>query len=168
MITIGMQQVQSIDEHQSGGNCVVTLVKLWDDSILGISDDCVVHYPSLYDYLDDDGSVVRPAIDFIRSRADAARAARVGGDNIGPTFGAAVDRSPNGALWMANIRSRALSWSTMNQFLGCPIDAECGVAMGDILSAADHLIRTMTGGPQKSIDAVINASVDQMFIVLFG
>lgn len=38
--------VATVEEFQTGGHCMVTLVTLADGRVLGINDECVVLYPS--------------------------------------------------------------------------------------------------------------------------
>jgi len=46
-----MQWVTKIEGFETGGNCPVDFVTLWDGRILAINNECVVLYESMTDFL---------------------------------------------------------------------------------------------------------------------
>ncbi|MBF6649171.1 hypothetical protein IT781_11200 [Methylobacter sp. BlB1] len=47
--------VKNVTPHHSGGGVIIDMVELDDKSVLGISDDCIVLYPSVAALMDNKG-----------------------------------------------------------------------------------------------------------------
>jgi hypothetical protein len=47
--------VKNVTPHHSGGGVIIDMVELDDKSVLGITDDCIVLYPSVAALMDNEG-----------------------------------------------------------------------------------------------------------------
>lgn len=60
--------VKNVTPHHSGGGVIIDMVELDDKSVLGITDDCIVLYPSVAALMDNEGEnelgiIERPIIE---------------------------------------------------------------------------------------------------------